>query len=408
MLHAVCKNNFDTSTNWVKVKVPLDIQSIRRTKTIASALLIATCGTLPVMLVGTLGVQIKQELGLSDAQLGTVLACFYATSGVSAVWLGRFADRVGWRTAVRVAAVTSTVVLLGIAVAARSFFVLACLLAIGGLSHALAAPSGNLALAREVPGGRQGMIFGVKQSAVPLSAMLAGLSVAAIALTVGWRWAYIALLALPLVTLLSIPDELEGTATERSAGSPPPLRSVGRGLFLLTVGVGLANVTVSSLASFLVVSSVNAGLSAGAAGALVSIGSVASLVTRIGAGWLSDRLQVGGFRMVPALLLLGSLGFGLLATNRPVLLLPGAVLAYGAGWGWQGLFQFGVVSSHVEAPASATGITRVGLMTGSTIGPILFGSMSERLGYPFAWSVITVVAMASAILVFAGARRTSP
>lgn len=49
--------------------------------------------------------------------------------------------------------------------------------------------------------GRRGFAFGVKQSAVPLTAMLAGLAVPVFAVTVGWRWAFGAAAALGLFAL---------------------------------------------------------------------------------------------------------------------------------------------------------------------------------------------------------------
>lgn len=375
-----------------------------RVRTVGSALVIATCGTLPAMLTGALAVQVKRELGLTDRELGVALAAFFATSGIAAVWLGRLADRYGWRRSVRIAASNSAVVLIGIATVAHSLLSLAVLLAMGGLSHALAAPSGNLALAREVPTPRQGVLFGIKQSAVPIAAMVAGLSVPVVALTIGWRWAYVFPVVLPVLAVVAIPSVRTAEPVSDQVPEPAPLRTVDPGLLLVTIGVTLANITVSSLATFLVVSSVAAGLSVAIAGALVSAGSVASLFVRVISGWVTDRRGIGGFRAVPALLFVGSTGFAMLALHEPVWAFPGAILAYGAGWGWQGLFHFGIVANNPGSPASATGIARVGLMAGSTVGPILFGQLSQQAGYSAAWWVIAATALCAAVLVSLGAR----
>ena len=49
----------------------------------------------------------------------------------------------------------------------------------------------NTSLSRQVPAGRQGLSFGVKQAAIPVSTLLAGAAVPVVALTVGWRWAFV-------------------------------------------------------------------------------------------------------------------------------------------------------------------------------------------------------------------------
>ena len=59
-----------------------------------------------------------------------------------------------------------------------------------GLANAVSHPAANLSLAREVPAGRQGLSFGIKQAAIPVATLLAGLAVPTIAVTLGWRWAF--------------------------------------------------------------------------------------------------------------------------------------------------------------------------------------------------------------------------
>ena len=49
----------------------------------------------------------------------------------------------------------------------------------------------NLTLARSVPASRLGLSFGIKQAAIPIATLLAGAAVPTVALTIGWRWAYL-------------------------------------------------------------------------------------------------------------------------------------------------------------------------------------------------------------------------
>src|SRR5829696_7279082 len=57
---------------------------------------------------------------------------------------------------------------------------------IAGLANAVSHTAANLSLAREVPASRQGLSFGIKQAAIPVATLLAGLAVPTIAVTLGW------------------------------------------------------------------------------------------------------------------------------------------------------------------------------------------------------------------------------
>ena len=77
----------------------------------------------------------------------------------------------------------------------------------------------NLTLARYVPAHRLGLSFGIKQSAIPLATLLAGAAVPAVALTVGWRWAYVIGAALALARALVAPAR-QRAGREPHAGRP--------------------------------------------------------------------------------------------------------------------------------------------------------------------------------------------
>ena len=69
---------------------------------------------------------------------------------------------------------------------------LAAALAVGGLANAVGQPAGNATLAQHVSADRFGIAFAVKQSGIPVATLLGGLAVPAVALTIGWRWAFAA------------------------------------------------------------------------------------------------------------------------------------------------------------------------------------------------------------------------
>lgn len=76
----------------------------------------------------------------------------------------------------------------------------------------------NLTLSRYVPAHRLGLSFGIKQAAIPLATLLAGAAVPAVALTLGWRWAYGIGAVLALAALLISPRDTVGR--ERTPATP--------------------------------------------------------------------------------------------------------------------------------------------------------------------------------------------
>jgi hypothetical protein len=105
-----------------------------------------------------------------------------------------------------------------------------------------------------------------------------------------------------------------------------------------------------------------------------------------------------------AMLAVGIAGFGMLATGEAALILPGALLAFAAGWGWPGLFNFAVVKTSPGHPAAATGVTQTGASGGAALGPLVFGLVVEAASYDVAWLVSGAFALGALGTILAGRR----
>jgi len=173
---------------------------------------------------------------------------------------------------------------------------------------------------------------------------------------------------------------------------------------LLALGIGLGSTATTPLGSFIVESSVAAGLRVETAGLLLAAGSAVNIVVRIVFGHLADGMSGGRLLLVAGMLGIGVIGFVLLATGESALILPGAMLAFGAGWGWPGLFNFAVVKTSPGAPAAATGITQTGASGGAAAGPLVFGVVAEAASYDTAWLVSGAIAVAALGAMLAGRR----
>ena len=364
------------------------------------AVAVATVGVLPAFLTGGLAVQIRSELDFGSAALGLAVAVFFVSASLASVVMGRVVEKIGAHRAMRVSATGSAAALLGVALFAGSWAGLVACLVLGGLANAVAHPATHLSLARKVPANRQGFSFGIKQAAIPAATLLAGLAVPIIAVTFGWRWAFAGGAALALLLSFIVPAETLGgvrKVKEARAGDVPTAP-----LVLLALGIGLGSAAATPLGAFIVESSVAAGLRVETAGLMLALGSAVGIVVRVTFGRLADGMGGGSLRLVAAMLGVGVVGFALLANGSGGLIVPGTLLAFGAGWGWPGLFNFAVVKTNPNAPAAATGITQTGASGGAALGPLVFGVVVEAASYEAAWLFCGAVALVALVAILAG------
>lgn len=371
------------------------------------AVLVGIIGNLPVSLVSALAVQVRASLHFGASALGLGVALFFLAAAASSVPLSRVSERVGAIRVMRVNAV-ATAVLMAASAVAGSWPLLVALLVLSGVSAAAMQPAVNLFLARRIPSGRQGLAFGVKQAAIPLAVLLAGVAVPGIALTVGWRWAFGAAAAIAAGTALLIPQPPTSLADRRrqapAAGPPVPVVP----LAVISLGFGFGVFATTGLWSFLVTSGVAAGLGEGAAGLVAALAGGAAMAMRIAMGAAADRRGRRHFQVVASLLAVGAVGYAVLAIGSGAhavwIFTAGAVLALGTAWGCNGLFAFAVVDSHRHAPARATGLTAVGVRLGGVAGPLTVGLIVTRFSFSTAWCVAGVAALLAGGTVAYGSR----
>jgi MFS family permease len=366
-------------------------------------------GMLPVFMLGGLSVQIGLELEFDARALGIATTVFFAVSAAGSAIAGRIVQRVGAYPGIVVTAALSAASLLGIAAFASTWGMLVALLVVGGVANASAQPAANLLLAAEIPYERQGLYFGIKQAAVPVTTLLAGVSVPVIGLTIGWRWAFVLVTLGSFVLPILAPrrERLAATmpAKEPTAGSDPATTIDRLPLMVLAGGAMLGAAAVNSLAVFIVPSIVDSGMAESQAGYLLAAGSGLGIASRVLVGWRADLRTSGHLVRVSIMLVVGSLGFALLASGSPgPLLVVATVLAFAAGWGWNGLFTFAIVRAYPAAVATATGITQTGLWLGGMVGPLVFGIVATATSFAAAWLLAAGTLLISAAVLLLGRR----
>ncbi|HEX5540049.1 MAG TPA: MFS transporter [Micromonospora sp.] len=355
---------------------------------------------LPVFLLGGLAVQMGAELRFSPAGLGLAVSVYFGGSAIASVPSGALVERYGPAVIARGGILLAAATLLAIGVFARSFALLLVLLALSAVANALGQLASNSVLARHVPVGRQGVSFGLKQAAIPLSTLLAGIAVPTVALTVGWRWAFVAAAGAALTALPLVPNGHHGGGRTQGSGGERATAA----LIVIGGAALLASASAGSLGTFLVDSAVERGLGPGLAGLALTFGSTVCVAARVLGGHLADRGIGGRVSTIGAMLVVGSAGLALLAVGGTVPLVAGVVLGFGLGWAWPGLMNFAVVRLHPQAPAAATSITQTGVYAGGCLGPLGLGPLAAYADYPAMWRVAAVAMLLAAALMFAGGR----
>lgn len=366
--------------------------------------------SLPVFMVGSLGSFIRADVGIDTGTLGIAVAATFAASSLFAMYGGRLGERLGPFRTLRIAmcalgAVTIAIPLLG-ATSWVSFFVLMVLL---GITMTAVQPAANIAIFEHVPADRQGLGFGVKQSAPRLATMLAGLAVPALALTVGWKWAFILTGIAAVLIAVWLPV---GRWQERPRVVPTRFRR-GRGegllrgdLLVLAAGLTFSGAAATTMGIFLVDTAVAAGIRPGAAGILLAVGSAVSIVARLGVGTVVDRGLVRPFPLMVGLILCGALAGALFAYGgSPSVVVLATLIGFAGGWGWNGLIVYVVVRLHPRSPGEASGLSQAAISLGGVIGPASFGLVTTAFSLREAWALMTLSSLIGAVLVgFVAAR----
>lgn len=362
--------------------------------------------SLPVFFTAAMAVQVTADLRFGTVGIGAAVATFFGTMALSSIHLGRLADRLGATVSLRIATIGAALAATGIAVVSTSWLTLVVWLVLAGIAAALAQPAANRLLIHRVRRDRLGTAFGLKQSAPPTASMLAGLSVPAIALTVGWRWGYAALAVAALLVAVAVgPRPTDAPPQVPRAHRPKlePLRDRPT-LVVLATTFGLAFATSSVVLAFYVDAAVRAGTSPRNAGLVFAAASLTAVVTRLAAGVACDRFPIDPLRLCAALLATGAVGIGLLASGRPAVMTLGAVIGIAGTWGFPGLFWFALVRAYPETPGRITG-TMAPAAIGGIVGPIGFGALATSRGYPFAWAMSATLAVFAATTMLFAARQ---
>lgn len=316
--------------------------------------MVVVSANLPPFLAGAMAVVLRDSLGLTASGLGLSVAAYFLAAALLSMPFGRLVDRIGGARVLRLSAFGTGLVLAAMATVVTSDTELMISLVVGGAVGAAAQPAANQCLSRSVPPDRQGTAFGITQAAIPVAVLFSGLAVPTIAVTAGYQWGFGAGAGLSVLTAamtwsLRVPAG-QGRPRDRDHATRPHLLP----LAVLATGLGLGLASATGMATFLVSSAVDVGLSTEQAGVVAAVGGAAAAAGRLVTGLVADQRARRHLRVIAVMLTVGAAGYAALglatSTGTIVLFVLATIVAFGVGWGWNGLFNFAVVRAHALTP----------------------------------------------------------
>ena len=365
---------------------------------LAVTLAIQIYTSLAASATAVLATELARDLALSPRFVGVFVGIVYAASAIASLVSGAFIVRHG---TIRTSQVCVVLCAAGIAfmplVAAQASSTLALLAiapALIGAGYGPITPASSHLLARTAPPARRALTFSIKQTGVPAGVAIAGAALPPIALTLGWRAAFVAIAILGVAIALLSQLSRNTLDADRSPG-----RSIARTELLAPVRRVLATPALAELAwvafvyaatqvcltSFLVVYLADAlGFSIVTAGLALTVANGGGIVGRIVWGAIADRF-VRPRTLLAAIGLLAASGafataFFSEAWPLPALLVVCAVFGATA-IGWNGV-QLSELARHAPAgeAGAITGAAGFIGFTGVVVGPPMFALLTTIAG----------------------------
>lgn len=351
--------------------------------------------------LGIVATFIIDDLNVSRATLGLVIA---VNSGVAALLspsAGRVTDRVGGKAALIGLFLITTVAfaMFGLASVVILLFAGA---AVGAVAQSGANPSTNKLIAGHLAPGDRGIVTGIKQSGVQAGIFLGGLTLPSLALVFGWRPAYFMVALIPaffaIGALVVLPRDAPSVEhrEERNEALPSVITWIAVYGFLM----GFAGAVTFLVPLF---AEEGLGLDPRVGGlAAATVGFVA-FVSRI--AWARRSERIGDFwrPLLAMAILAAASSLVLLASEMvaPWLLWPGVVLIGASSSAWNSVGMLAVMDTAGTARTGrASGIVLLGFLGGLAFGPPIYGAIVDRSGsYAGIWVLSAIVAALATLLV---------
>ena len=370
--------------------------------------MVAVVMVLPVVSVGPLAFAIREDIPLSQSDIGTTFATFFLASALVSGFGGPIVSRLGVTNIVRLGLFGAALVAATLALSATRLTVYAASL-VGGVLNGITAVAVSLTIMSQVPSHRRGLAFGLRTAGLPSAAAVAGLGAFLIAGDhLSWRCFMWIVSGAAIAAALSIRTG-SGAVVNPIQHTAQAVARPGRHRTLWMLGAaGLLGSTGTAVVTpFLVEGLIAQGQSPGRAASVLALAGWFGILSRVVVGALSDRVPdpLMHLRASALLLVVLSVSMIFLAFGRGAFLLIGATLmALGLGLAWPGLLLFAALATHQSFAATAAGHMQFGQHSGAVLGPLCFGLIVAHYSFSSAWLASSVTLLCASLLLFLAAR----
>ena len=377
---------------------------------LSAMMLVQTMTAMAVVTVPVLAPEIAASLAIDAAAVGFYQSTAFVGAAFLTLMSGSLVLRHG---GVRVNQASVVLSAAGVALAIAGSVPLVALGAVlAGMGYGLATPGASHVLARVTPPARRGLVFSIKQSAVPLGGLVAGVLFPPVAERFGWVWAIALACAMVASAALIIQPLRERLDDDRNPRHRVRIDAPGQSIRIIFATPRLRPIALVAfsfgamqlcLFAFYVTYLVErVELDLVTAGALFAVMQGAGFVARIGWGWASDR-------WISARPLLAVLGAGTIASTVaamgfsdawPLAGLAAASAALGlTAVGWNGVYLAEVSRAvPVDKVGLATGGVLMFTFVGVVLGPSTFGAIVAATGsYATAFIAMDVLVLATVV-----------
>ena len=384
---------------------------------LSAMMLVQTMTAMAVVTVPVLAPEIAASLDIDAAAIGLYQSTAFVGAAFLTLMSGSLVLRHG---GVRVNQVSVVLSAAGVGLAIAGSVPLVALGAVlAGMGYGLATPGASHVLARVTQPDRRGLVFSVKQSAVPLGGLVAGVLFPPIAERFGWVWAIALACAMVVSAAIVIQPLRARLDDDRDLAHRVRIDAPGQSIRLILMTPRLRPIALVAfsygamqlcLFAFFVTYLVeHVGLDLVTAGLLFAVMQGAGFVARVGWGWVSDR-------WMSARPLLAALGAGTIASTVaatafsdawPLAGLAAASVALGAtGVGWNGIYLAEVARAvPLDKVGLATGGALMFTFVGVVLGPSTFGAIVAATGsYAAAFIAMDALVLATVVALVIGPR----
>lgn len=361
---------------------------------------------------------LKEDLGLTGAQVGLFMSSASLGSMITAIPAGWLADRIGVRWLMLIGGVVGGSFISSM-LFVTTFTQGLMVMALAGTGMGCISPSTTKAILEWFPAKERATAMGLKQTGLNAGGIIGAATLPTLALATNWRYGFMGIgllvVVIGLVAFVLYKEAPQGVgrytseSTARSRARPSVMEIFkSRDIWLLFIaGLCLVFVEFAAIAYFVLY--LKEGLLFGVvtAGFFLAIAEGSGVFGKPVSGLISDRLLHGQrkkvFIFISGTVFVVCVMFSLLWQGCPSWLVVLLSVFFGfAAIGWAGL-HLTLVGEFAgrELTGTVSGVMSPFLAVGNMIGPPIFGYIVDTTdSYQMSWGVLAVVALVATVLIF--------